>query len=233
MLPFVLSGLLVAYLVLVVPGKNLWESLQPKTAKPERTLMQRYWGMSWKPLAMLAALAVVSVLSGYSFADLGLGLPLTAVGAWGMLAAVLLLAGLVIASMLHERKLSPEKRAEMHQEMLASPMPLPQTGAQIAPFIASMVIMTAAWEILYRGFLLLALGPWVGLPAAIGISSIAYGVAHGFTSVKLLLLSILMALLFTGAYALTGSLWWLILIHAGLPATSLLSFRRTRPASGH
>lgn len=228
-----LNALLAAYLLVIIPGKNLWASLRPKTDKPERPMMERYWAMSWKPIAMLGALAIVSAESGYSFADLGLGLPLTGPGAWGMLAAVVLLAGLVIASMVHERRLTPEKRAALHEEMLATPMPLPRTSAHVAPFVGSMIIMTAAWEILYRGFVLLALGPYVGLPAAIAISAIAYGVAHGFTSTKKLLLSIVMALLFTGAYALTGSLWWLIVIHAGLPLTGTLSVIRTRPASGH
>lgn len=228
-----LSTLLAVYLLLILPAKNLWDSLRPKTDKPPQPLMKRYLGMAWKPLAMLAALAVIAVQSGYTLDQLGLGMPMPPAGNWGLLAAVLLLAALMIASANHERKMTPEKRAAYHQQLLASPLPLPQKAQQVAPFIASTTIMTAAWEILYRGFLLLFLSPWVGLPAAIVIASLAYGVAHGFTNARQLILSIVMALLFTGAYALTGSLWWLILIHAGLPLTGMLSLMRTRPASGH
>lgn len=233
MSPFVLSILLAVYLLLILPARNLWESLRAKADQPPRPLMKRYLGMAWKPAAMLAALAVIAQQSGWTPEQLGLGLPMTVAGSWGMLAAALLLAALIVASAIHERKLTPEKRATYHQELLASPLPLPQAAQHVLPFIASITIMTAAWEILYRGFLLLVLSPWVGLPGAIVISSVAYGVAHGYTTARQLMLSIVMALLFTGAYAMSGSLWWLIVIHAGLPLTGMLSLMLTRPALGN
>lgn len=80
--------------------------------------------------------------------------------------------------------------------------------------------MTAGWEILYRGFILL-LTPNTGLPIAITISALAYGIAHGYRSPKQLIASIVSAFAFTIAYALTHSLWWLIVIHAGLPLSAV------------
>jgi len=77
--------------------------------------------------------------------------------------------------------------------------------------------MTAGWEVLYRGFLLQLLPPIIGLPFAIVASALAYGIAHGYKNPKELIASIISAFIFTIAYAWTHSIWWLILIHVGLP----------------
>jgi membrane protease YdiL (CAAX protease family) len=74
-----------------------------------------------------------------------------------------------------------------------------------------------AWEVLFRGYLLWALTPRVGIVGAVFVASVAYGVAHGYKSPRQFTSSLVSALLFTIAYALTHSLWWLMLIHGGLP----------------
>lgn len=212
-----LNSLLAGYLLLVLPAQNMWRSLRPRPDKPPRSLMRRYWSMSWKALLMLAVLAVGSWQVGYSPRELGFDIPLSNAGAWGMGFAVLLFAGLFIVHGIMQRRYTPEKRLEAERKLLASSFPWPRTSAEATAFIFSMAIMTAGWEILYRGFVLLLLTPHTGLPAAIVISAIAYGAAHGYDSPKQLIGSIISAFVFTTAYALTNSLWWLIVIHAGLP----------------
>src|SRR5471032_1066689 len=50
-----------------------------------------------------------------------------------------------------------------------------------------------------------------------------YGAGHGFENVKQFLGSIVAAFAFTVEYALTGSLWWLIVLHAAAPVTMFLA----------
>ena len=76
---------------------------------------------------------------------------------------------------------------------------------------------------LYRGFLLWWLTPLVGIIGAVVLASLAYGLAHGWKSRWEGLGSIASAFLFTIGFAVTGSLWWLIAIHTGLPLIALLA----------
>ncbi|QOY96125.1 CPBP family intramembrane metalloprotease [Massilia sp. UMI-21] len=212
-----LNNLLALFLLLVFPALNLWRSLRPKKDRPPRPLLRRYWTMSWHSLALLGLLWVGAWQAGYTPRQLGFDLPLSRAGAWGLAGAVLLLAGLVVAGKLIERRKTPQARAEDERKMLNASMPWPRNRAEALAFGASMLVMTAGWEVLYRGFLLLLLTPLTGLPLAVIASALAYGIGHGYTSPKQLAASVISAFIFTIAYAWTQSLWWLILIHIGLP----------------
>jgi membrane protease YdiL (CAAX protease family) len=227
-----LNYLLAIYLLLVLPAQSLWGSLRNESDKPPRSSMRRYWSMSWQVLVMLGVLLAGSWQAGYTANDLGLDIPLSNAGVWGLGFAILLFAGLAIASRVMERRYTPEKMLDYERKLLDSPFPWPRTRAEIAAFIASMTVMTAGWEILYRGFILLLLTPYTGLPAAIAISAFAYGVAHGYKSPTQLIGSVISAFIFTGAYVLTHSLWWLIVIHAGFPLGMLPSVLRAYRRQG-
>ena len=226
-----LNSLLAVYLLLIAPALNMWRSLRPKSDKPPRTSMLRYWSMSWQVMVMLGVLWVGSWQAGYTARDLGFDIPLSNAGAWGLGFAVLLLSGLSVIGSIIERRYTPEARAANERKLLDSPFPWPRTGVETAAFAVSMSLMTAGWEILYRGFILLLLTPSIGLPIAITVSALAYGIAHGYNSPKQLIASIVSAFVFTIAYALTHSLWWLIVIHAVLPLSvvpaALRAYRRS------
>jgi len=223
-----LNILLATYLLIVHPAFNLWRSLRPKSNKPPRALMLRYWSMTWQGLLLLAVLWAGSWEAGYTLRDIGFDLPLSTAGVWGLCFAVLLIGGLWIAANVIERRKSPEARVESERKVLDSSFPWPRNGRETLAFVVSISIMTAAWEILYRGFVLLLLTPSTGLPLAIAISAFAYGIGHGYTNPKQLLASIFSAFVFTIAYAMTHSLWWLIVIHAGLPLASIPAMLRAQ-----
>lgn len=223
-----LNILLAIYLLLVSPALNLWHSLRPKSARPPRALLRRYWSMSWQALVMLAVLWAGSRQAGYTLREIGFDLPLSGTGAWSLCFAVLLLGVLGVAGSVIERRKTPQARAEDERKLLDSSFPWPGTAGEALVFVASMSLMTAAWEILYRGFILLLLAPVTGMPLAIAISALAYGIGHGYTNPKQLIASIVSAFVFTIAYAMTHSLWWLIVIHAGLPLSALPAVMRAR-----
>lgn len=77
-----LNILLAAYLLIVSPAFNLWCSLRPKSSKPPRSLMHRYWSMSWQPFVLLAVLWAGSWQAGYTLRDIGFDIPLSRAGVW-------------------------------------------------------------------------------------------------------------------------------------------------------
>ena|SRR5471030_2305741 len=227
-----LNSFLAIYLLIIAPSLNMWRSLRQKNDKVPRAPMLRYWSMSWQSLVMLGVLLAGSWQAGYTVRDIGFDIPLSNAGAWGLCFSVLLLGGLSIAGLIIERRYTAEDLAHNERKLLDSPFPWPRTGVETVAFVVSMTLMTAGWEILYRGFILLFLTPSVGLPIAVAVSAFAYGIGHGYQSPKQLLASIVSAFVFTIAYASTNSLWWLIVIHAGLPLgavpAALRAYRRSK-----
>jgi membrane protease YdiL (CAAX protease family) len=223
-----LNILLAAYLLIVFPALNLWRSLRPKSSKPPRAPMRRYWSMSWPVLILLAVVWGGSRQAGFTLRDIGFDLPLSRAGIWGLCFAALLLGGLWVVGKVIERRMTSQKRAENERKLLDSSFPWPRNGSEALVFVISTSLMTAAWEILYRGFILLLLTPSIGVPLAIAVSALAYGIGHGYTNPKQLIGSIVSAFVFTIAYAATHSLWWLIVIHAGLPLTAIPAVLRAR-----
>ncbi|MBV6319841.1 CPBP family intramembrane glutamic endopeptidase [Duganella violaceipulchra] len=227
-----LNILLATYLLIIGPSLNMWRSLYPKKDKPPRAQMLRYWSMSWPVLVMLGVLLIGSWQAGYTVRDIGFDMPLSNAGAWGLGFSALLLGGLFVAGSIIEHRYTAETRAKNERKLLDSPFPWPHTAAETAAFVVSMTLMTAGWEVLYRGFILLFLTSCVGLPIAVTVSAFAYGIGHGYQSAKQLTASIASAFVFTIAYASTNSLWWLIVIHAGLPLSvvpaALRAYRRNK-----
>lgn len=216
-----LNILLASYLLAVAPATSQWRSWRGRGTKPAASLASRYWSMSWKVLVLLALLWLGARDAGYTAAQLGFDIPVSRAGTWGLVFVPVLLAGIALAGILSERGNTPESRVDLERRALASPFPWPRTRMEVLGFALSITLMCAAWEILYRGFLLLLLTPHIGLPMAIVASALAYGLAHGYENPQQLLGSIVAALIFTLAYALTHSLWWLIALHAGLPLSAL------------
>lgn len=223
-----LNNFLAVFLLVVFPGLNLWRSLRPKRDKPPRPLLRRYWTMSWRSVVLLGALWIGASQAGYTLHELGFDMPLSTAGTWGLVFAVLLLAGLWVAGSVIERRKTPQARAEDARKLLESPLPWPRNAVEALAFAASMFIMTAGWEVLYRGFLLLFLTPVTGLLPAIAASALAYGIGHGYRNPRQLIGSVVSACVFTLAYAWTHSLWWLILIHAGLPLSAVPTVLRAQ-----
>ena len=204
-------------LVVALPWRALRNSSR---GKPARSRTRRYIETTGEIAALLLGLALVAFLYGAGAADLGLAWPPLRSGQVGLLIAALLIAGLVLATLF----LRPKRSAREDEAMSQLPQGRDETWAYLAftPFAGF------GWEILYRGFLLWWLTPLVGIVVAVMISSLAYGLAHGWQSHAQGIGSILSAFLFTIGFALTGSLWWLIAIHTALPLVGLLAAWRAR-----
>jgi membrane protease YdiL (CAAX protease family) len=213
------------YLVLIFPAMQLRRSLRPADG-PKRPRQQRYWSSIRDIVLLLLALAAVCWWSGHPPSALGLGAP-AGIAQLMLAAAAVTLLMLYYFGVTRMHKMKPAKRAEA-VEKVRHEEGMPRTPQEMRLFILLVLCIGGGWEVLYRGFLLLALTPLIGLWGAVVAAAVAYGAAHGYQNPKQFLGSVGMSLLFTIGYVLTGSLWWLMLLHAGLPLIVAISHRKIR-----
>ena len=216
-----LSLVLGLLLLVAIPAQALWRTLGDR---PKRARIVRYRATIIEAVALMAFLAVVASIEGISAADLGLDFPQTTGALVGLGIAVVLVGGMITATFLAKPKQSGTDIVEAEELM-------PQTGQEAALFILLAFVIGFAWEVLYRGFLLWWLTPLTGIVGAVLVAGVAYGLAHGWESHRSGIASIISALLFCTGYALTGSLWWLIIIHTALPLVGMVAMRKAQTAS--
>lgn len=210
---------LVLLLVAVLPGYMLAKSIVRRGRRPgdRVTRYRRTIVLVALPMAVLAAWWIAQ---RRPIAALGLGSP--SVTGWTLIGiAAGVVAVLAFVAPRAKRPANPARNAQAEAMMPVGPR---ETGW----FLAFALTVGAGWEILYRGFLWWALSPLLGPLGAIAVMGVSYGVAHGYRGPGALAASMVSALLFAAAYAVSLSLWWLIVIHAGLPLVGLRL--RTKPA---
>jgi len=203
------------YLVFILPGLQLWRSARP-TDGPKRPRALRYLSTIREIALLLLVLAAVCWWGGHAPSALGLAAPVSAAARWSLAAAAAVVPVLYFVGKLMEHTMDPAKRAAAEEQILASDR-FPRTPAELRLFVVLSLFVGIGWELLYRGFLMLALAPLIGTWGAVVLAAVAYGAAHGYENPRQLANSIASALLFTVGYVLTGSLWWLMLIHIAIP----------------
>ncbi len=156
--------------------------------------------------------------AGRDLDSLGL-IPMAA--GWQWLAIGLGLAGMLF--MIFQMKTvmgSPEKLAEAREQMGELGHLAPKTPKEDRLFVLVSITAGVCEEILYRGFLLAALAPVLGMWTAVALTSAIFGLAHvyqGWVGIgKAALAGLVMALL----TVFSGSLFIAILLHAVIDLTS-------------
>lgn len=177
---------------------------------------------------VLATLGVVMWLQHHAFADLDLALPRAPRALVGLTIAAVVMVAVHVIGQWMERRMSPEKRAEQQAQLRDLPIMMPTTPLETMACCVTLIGMSAIWEILFRGYLLLVLTPVIGLPAAVVLAAVSYGAGHGYKNPRQFFGSIAAAFAFTIGYALTGNLWWLIILHAAAPVSMLFVMRKVR-----
>ncbi|WP_338467645.1 CPBP family intramembrane glutamic endopeptidase [Novosphingobium sp. ZN18A2] len=89
----------------------------------------------------------------------------------------------------------------------------PRTNAQFVLFPLVIIIGSFTEELLFRGYLFWALAPLLGVWGAATIASVAFGLAHAYQGPSGILRTGVIGLAFAIGFALTHSLWWLIVAH--------------------
>jgi membrane protease YdiL (CAAX protease family) len=208
------------YLVLILPIRHVWRSIRPGDA-PKRELIPRYLESMRDIGLTLLVLLAICWWNGYSAADMGLAAPTAGAPLWCLVAAAVAMTALLGGSYIQAARMTPDKVAKMEEKSRDAGMP--GSTAEVRLFFPLAVMIGAGWELLYRGFLLLVLTPWIGGWGAVAVSGLAYGAAHGYKNPRQFALSIALALLFAAGYMLSGSLWWLMVIHVAMPLSGVVS----------
>jgi membrane protease YdiL (CAAX protease family) len=201
---------LVVLLIGVMPARALYKDLRGKSNEVNR--QKKYIGSGAIIIGLLALLSYAWLHGGRSTALLGLDIPLTNRGTIGLAIAIALLVGLVVVATIAKQK-HRARNNDKGAERFSKNQLLPRTRHELSLFLAFALLAGCGWELLYRGFLIWFLVPYVGTIVAICIAALTYGAAHGYKSRKQFLASVISAFAFTVAFVLTGSLWWLMLIH--------------------
>lgn len=218
------------YLLVYFPVEGIRNTLTSQSPKPALPVLQSYWKQGRYVLTLLAVFVLVCWQEQHTAHQLGLAIPPSAAGIWGLGIVLGLLMTLHILGKRAESKLTQEDRVTQQDKLRELPFTMPQTGVEIAAYFITMVGMTTVWEIFFRGYLLLVLTPHTGLPLAVVLAAVSYGAGHGYKSFKQFTGAIGVSLAFTIGYALTGSLWWLIVLHAAAPTTMFFAVRKLNQA---
>lgn len=205
--------LLLLFVVQPVTGRMGWNRLLRRVAAgqpPKRPVLYAHTALvEWLALAVLAAFWV---LLDRPWAWLGVH------GAAGpgfyVTLAVGVVALLALALSAHRtRRLGAPARREARASFGDLGHFLPQTDRELRAFFGLSVTAGVVEELLYRGFALWALSLWMPLWLAVLLSSLAFGLAHGYQGAGGMLRTGALGLVFALMFLASGSIWVPIVLH--------------------
>jgi membrane protease YdiL (CAAX protease family) len=200
-------------------GVPIWDALETRALKTSTNARRKI--LSYRRIAIIewaAALVAWIVLRSQVFL-LWPGARMASLRKTGtsfVLGLVLPFAiGSLLQAYLTRRNLKLHEKTLMAFKRLA--FILPVTREERSWFVLISLTAGICEEVLYRGFLIryLSDSPWhTGLWIALGISSIAFGMAHGYQGLTGILGTALLGALMAVIFVVTGNLWVPIALHA-------------------
>ena len=224
-----IENILAILLIAVVPARALYKSVWRNHDEANRP--KTYIQSAAIIVGLVVLLSYAWVHSARTATSLGLDVPLSERGMVGLAIAVLLIV--VVAGV--KIFMKPPHQASDDNQVKKQPAAndtLPRTRHELNLFLGFAVLAGCGWELLYRGFLIWFLVPLAGTIGAVCIAAIAYGTAHGYKSRTHFVASIISAFVFTIAFVLTGSLWWLMLIHTAIGISGGISSYKRATTGG-
>lgn len=225
-------------LVIVVPlhGWRAWRRLGHALARGRvdarleayaRTIL-----MEW---SLVAAVLFVWIALGRSLQSLGLAVSRD--GPFMLtLVTALVLGALLLNQIRAIRNLDAERIAAIQRQLASVEKLLPHTAAERDAFLGVALTAGVCEELLYRGFLIGYLTPFTGIWGAVLAAAAVFGVGHAYQGRAGILKTGTIGLVMGAIYALSGSIWPAIVLHAafdvqgGLIGYTVLS--RVPAASG-
>lgn len=198
--------ILLALLLVAMPILSLAQLPLAEDALIER--LPAYWGS----ITALWLLGGASWLVGTRVggpAGLGLvGLPLAALAMWSVGMTVVGL--LVIAVFRRASVAAGVKDTPLLRQLL------PRTREEKGVFALLSLAAGVSEELAYRGYAIPVLASLVGTPAAVAVTSIVFGILHGYQGLLGTLRTAVMGALLAWAFLASGSLWPAIVAHVAI-----------------
>jgi len=162
--------------------------------------------------AFLVGLVVAWFVFGRPIVDLGFAAP-GGPGFWGGAVLLVLLTGYLLYSWRGAKRASEADRINQSECIGKIRHFLPHTLRELQNFVGVSITAGIVEEIVYRGFVLWYLAQVMPLWVAVGVSSIAFGLAHSYQGANGALRCGLLGLAFGIFYVITGSIWLPIVAH--------------------
>ena len=177
---------------------------------PRRRIYARSILAQW---LLVVCITVLWLTRDRPFAALGLDVPLTPAGKAGLVvaaaAAILLLAWLTRSL----SNLDEEKRAKLLAKLDTAKI-APRSRSEAMLFLPVSLTAGIAEELLYRGYLFWFLVPASGLVVAVVASAAIFGLGHLYQGWRGTLSTAAVGLILGTLFAVSGSLWWVMVLHA-------------------
>ncbi|HEY4940952.1 MAG TPA: CPBP family intramembrane glutamic endopeptidase [Rhizomicrobium sp.] len=180
---------------------------------PDVSLLPRYLQTMARGWLVVALVAGAWWWSGRPAAWLGFDVPVGESGLYGLLFVGIALVAMAIQVVRFDRLVVPERLPKLRQQIRDIKI-LPRTSAEYVVFLF-VALSAGIWEeLLYRGFLIWFLGAYLGVVPAVILSTAVFGLGHVYQGWGGVLRGGGLGLLFAIGYVASGSLWWLIALHA-------------------
>jgi uncharacterized protein len=217
-------------LAVVCLGLPLWSMIvgrhyrDPQLAARARVL--RYTLIATRGLALSLLVLLAWRRAGRPLASLGFDVPVGKLGLVGFALDVLFIGCYVSTVQFRRRSIQQLSAIRERLRRLRSFEMLPQTSAEFALYPVAAIIGSTCEELLYRGYLITVLTLPLGLPGAVLASSALFGIAHVYQGAIGVVRTMIIGLGFGVGFALTHSLWWLLVAHASANLSGLFLARR-------
>ena len=131
--------------------------------------------------------------------------------------ALTILGVVVLVLQLRHVDKAPQEEIDRYRERFGSlSIILPRNGNELARFYGLSVTAGIVEEVLWRGFLIWYLNQFMPLWAAALISAIGFGLAHAYQGMANMPQLIMVGLVFSALFLISGSVWLPIILHAAV-----------------
>jgi membrane protease YdiL (CAAX protease family) len=208
-----LDLIIVALAVLLMPAMSVMAGRTlAREAPDKRKLIPRYLRIILRGWLLAAVVTCAWWVQGRPFGALGLAPHL---GLWDYAGlAVALVIGVGMTVQLFGLASAPAEKIKQAMKAVHGIKITPNTAGELSLFMV-MSLTAGVWEeLVYRGFLIWFLVPLTGFTGAVLLSALIFGLAHLYQGIRGFVTTTGIGLVFAALYLVTGSLWWLMIVHA-------------------
>lgn len=227
---------IVLAVILIEPIFWLWywprcvRAIRARVAGARERMYRKVATVVW--LATLYVLAIW-IAKGRPWGTLRLGFSGPLRSGIGFSVAAIIIALLVLQGRKVGKTLTrPKAAAQLRERLAFADALMPETDGERRGFWFLSLTAGICEEILFRGFLIWLITAWLGLVAAVILSSIVFGCAHIYLGVAQVPRTAIVGLVLALIAVAAGSLWPAMAIHAAVDLSSgEIGFRVGRVAA--
>ncbi len=200
---------------MVVDHRVLWPSFLRRNAVAPRAARRALWTQWIASLWVLSALALLAwIVEALPLSQLGLAMP-TGWRLWAPAAAIVAIIGLQADGARRVARMTGDRRA-LRARLGDTALIMPRDDAELPAWFAASLTAGFCEELLFRGFLVAVLQPFVGTWLAAAIAVAAFALAHAYQGMSGLIRTGVFGGAFMALLLVTRSLWPGIVLHAAL-----------------